>query len=60
MNGYGKLHRCTDKDGAVLDFFFHLAVASSPSANSSNEHTSATAGHPPHRPPHAIPIAGGR
>jgi len=27
MNGYGKLRRCTDKDGAVLDFFLHLTAA---------------------------------
>jgi hypothetical protein len=27
MNGYGKLRRCTDKDGAIVDFFLYLAAA---------------------------------
>ena len=27
MNGYGKLRRCTDKDGDIVDFFLYLAAA---------------------------------
>jgi hypothetical protein len=27
MNGYGKLRRCTDKDGATVDFYLYLAAA---------------------------------
>jgi hypothetical protein len=27
MNGYGKLHRCTDKDGKIVDFWLYLAAA---------------------------------
>jgi hypothetical protein len=27
MNGYGKLRRCTDKNGDVVDFFLYLAAA---------------------------------
>jgi hypothetical protein len=27
MNGYGKLRRCTDKNGDIVDFFLYLAAA---------------------------------
>ena len=27
MNGYGKLRRCTDKDGDIVDFHLYLAAA---------------------------------
>ena len=27
MNNYGKLRRCTDRDGAIVDFYLHLAAA---------------------------------
>lgn len=27
MNNYGKLRRCTDRDGAVVDFYLYLAAA---------------------------------
>jgi transposase len=27
MNGYGKLRRCTDRDGKIVDFFLYLAAA---------------------------------
>jgi hypothetical protein len=27
MNGYGKLRRCTDKDGDIVDFYLYLAAA---------------------------------
>lgn len=27
MNGYGKLRRCTDKDGKIVDFYLYLAAA---------------------------------
>jgi transposase len=27
MNGYGKLRRCTDKNGEIVDFFLYLAAA---------------------------------
>jgi transposase len=27
MNGYGKLRRCTDKGGAIVDFYLYLAAA---------------------------------
>lgn len=27
MNNYGKLRRCTDRDGTVVDFYLHLAAA---------------------------------
>ena len=27
MNGYGKLRRCTDRDGAIVDFYLYLAAA---------------------------------
>jgi transposase len=27
MNGYGKLRRCTDKSGEIVDFFLYLAAA---------------------------------
>jgi len=27
MNGYGKLRRCTDKDGDIVDFFLYLAAS---------------------------------
>jgi len=27
MNGYGKLRRCTDKNGDVVDFYLYLAAA---------------------------------
>ncbi|MFE7295644.1 IS5 family transposase [Streptomyces sp. NPDC057579] len=27
MNGYGKLRRCTEKNGAVVEFYLHLAAA---------------------------------
>ncbi|MFD5065120.1 IS5/IS1182 family transposase, partial [Streptomyces sp. NPDC058394] len=27
MNGYGKLRRCTEKDGAAVDFYLYLAAA---------------------------------
>jgi hypothetical protein len=26
MNGYGKLRRCTERDGAVVDFYLFLAA----------------------------------
>lgn len=26
MNGYGKLRRCTDRDGKIVDFFLYLAA----------------------------------
>jgi transposase len=26
MNGYGKLRRCTDRDGTIVDFFLYLAA----------------------------------
>ena len=26
MNNYGKLRRCTDRDGAVVDFYLYLAA----------------------------------
>lgn len=26
-NNYGKLRRCTDRDGAIIDFYLHLAAA---------------------------------
>jgi hypothetical protein len=27
MNGYGKLRRCCERDGAVVDFYLYLAAA---------------------------------
>lgn len=27
MNNYGKLRRCTDRDGIIVDFYLHLAAA---------------------------------
>jgi hypothetical protein len=27
MNGYGKLRRCTENSGEVVDFYLHLAAA---------------------------------
>jgi hypothetical protein len=27
MNGYGKLRRCTDRDGKIVDFFLYRAAA---------------------------------
>jgi hypothetical protein len=27
MNGYGKLHRCTQRNGRVVDFYLYLAAA---------------------------------
>jgi transposase len=27
MNGYGKIRRCTDRDGTIIDFYLHLAAA---------------------------------
>ncbi|MGV4986682.1 IS5 family transposase [Streptomyces sp. NRAIS4] len=27
MNGYGKLRRCTDRNGAIVEFYLHLAAA---------------------------------
>lgn len=27
MNGYGKVRRCTDRDGKIVDFYLHLAAA---------------------------------
>ena len=27
MNGYGKLRRCTERDGVVVDFYLFLAAA---------------------------------
>ena len=27
MNGYGKLRRCTDRNGLIIDFFLYLAAA---------------------------------
>lgn len=27
MNGYGKLRRCTDRDGRIVDFLLYLAAA---------------------------------
>jgi hypothetical protein len=27
MNGYGKLRRCTDRDGRIVDFNLYLAAA---------------------------------
>ena len=26
MNGYGKLRRCTDRDGKIVDFYLYLAA----------------------------------
>jgi hypothetical protein len=26
MNGYGKLRRCTDKDGDIVDLYLYLAA----------------------------------
>lgn len=26
MNGYGKLRRCTERNGAVVEFYLHLAA----------------------------------
>ena len=27
MNGYGKLRRCTERNGKVVDFYLYLAAA---------------------------------
>ena len=27
MNGYGKIRRCTDRDGTIVDFYLYLAAA---------------------------------
>lgn len=27
MNGFGKIRRCTDRNGQVIDFSFYLAAA---------------------------------
>lgn len=27
LNGYGKLRRCTDRDGKIVDFYLYLAAA---------------------------------
>jgi hypothetical protein len=27
MNGYGKLRRCTERDGKIVDFYLYLAAA---------------------------------
>lgn len=27
MNGYGKLRRCTERDGSAVDFYLYLAAA---------------------------------
>ena len=27
MNGYGKLRRCTERNGAAVDFYLYLAAA---------------------------------
>ena len=27
MNNYGKLRRCTDRDGTIVDFYLYLAAA---------------------------------
>jgi hypothetical protein len=27
MNNYGKLRRCTDHDGVIIDFYLYLAAA---------------------------------
>jgi hypothetical protein len=27
MNGYGKLRRCTERNGKIVDFYLHLAAA---------------------------------
>ena len=27
MNGYGKLRRCTDRNGQIVDFYLYLAAA---------------------------------
>ena len=27
MNSYGKLRRCTDRDGRIIDFYLYLAAA---------------------------------
>lgn len=27
LNGYGKLRRCTDRDGKIVDFYLYLTAA---------------------------------
>jgi transposase len=52
INGYGKLRRCTERDGEIVDFYLYLAAAFVSSADSSSKPEHATAG-PPALPPSA-------
>ena len=53
MNGYGKLRRCTDRDGRIVDFYLYLARAAFVTVrDSSATPEPATAG-PPAPPPAA-------
>lgn len=44
MNGYGKLRRCTERDGEIVDFHLYLAPRCSLCVASSNAHAPTTGG----------------
>jgi hypothetical protein len=55
----GKLRRCTDKDGDIIDFYLHLAAAFV-TVRQLIQRVALPPGHPAHHPPTQmiIPIAG--
>jgi hypothetical protein len=50
MNGFGKLRRCTDKNGAIVDFYLYLAAAFVTVRQLIQRARKRYLGHPPHRP----------
>jgi hypothetical protein len=59
MNGYGKLRRCTEKNGRIVDFYLYLAAALVTVRQLIQRQTPLPVGRSPDHPsPQVIPIAG--
>ena len=66
MNGYGRLRRCCERDGAIVDFYLCLAAASLPGrrvrrrpcTHPSSPKALPLGGAPDHTPPEVMPILG--
>ena len=60
MNGYGKIRRCTERDGKIVDFYLYLAATFVTVRQLiQRARTPLPLGHPTHHPtPQVTPIAG--
>ncbi|MEY9864198.1 hypothetical protein ABH935_009853 [Catenulispora sp. GAS73] len=56
MNGYGKIRRCFERDGRIVDFHLYRPPPSPPSAHSSTKPAPPPLGHPIHHRPPALNI----